>query len=566
MVEFGRPARYSAPAPASRWRAVSSCGLRPPPRSLTLSSRSVRPESHPCPPPSPPSACPPTCARASTSSASPNPSPSRPPPSPTASPAATSAARRPRAPARPSPSASRCSLASSEPRRAGPRASCSCPPASSPRRCRSSCRRCAGAPRPRCSPSTAAPAWSGRCKALGKGVEIVVATPGRLKDLLDRGSLRLDDVNLVVIDEADRMADMGFLPEVRRLLDQTNAEAPDDAVLRHARRRRRRAHPPLPDQPRPPRGALDGGAGRGHPPLLGRVARRSHPGGHRHRRAVVAGHRVQPHPPRRRAPVEAAAEGRRPRRGHPRRPQPEPARAGPGAVRARRRARARRHRRRRPRHPRRRRRLRPAVRPAGHRQGLRPPLRPHRSRRRGGHGDHVRLPGEGEGRAQDAARAASPRADRGGDRRHRRVSVLGVGAAEADRPRRRPRRRQPPGAGPRPRSTACPTSVAAGPPVAARPTARAPARGRWPRPTGPPGAKPGKPAAAKRRNGQERAGAPTAKRSSSGRPGAKPGRRPAGAGAARPRPPRRRQRPRRRSDAEPAAPTKTRPASPARWR
>ncbi|MEX2294324.1 MAG: DEAD/DEAH box helicase [Acidimicrobiales bacterium] len=61
-------------------------------------------------------------------------------------------------------------------------------------------------------------------KALGRGVEIVVATPGRLKDLLDRGSLRLDDVNLVVIDEADRMADMGFLPEVRRLLDKTNAK------------------------------------------------------------------------------------------------------------------------------------------------------------------------------------------------------------------------------------------------------------------------------------------------------------------------------------------------------
>jgi superfamily II DNA/RNA helicase len=59
-------------------------------------------------------------------------------------------------------------------------------------------------------------------KKLARGVEIVVATPGRLKDLLDRGSLRLDDVNLVVIDEADRMADMGFLPEVKRLLDRTN--------------------------------------------------------------------------------------------------------------------------------------------------------------------------------------------------------------------------------------------------------------------------------------------------------------------------------------------------------
>ncbi len=59
-------------------------------------------------------------------------------------------------------------------------------------------------------------------RALAKGVEVVVATPGRLKDLLERGSLRLDDVSIVVIDEADRMADMGFLPEVRRLLDMTN--------------------------------------------------------------------------------------------------------------------------------------------------------------------------------------------------------------------------------------------------------------------------------------------------------------------------------------------------------
>ncbi|MDQ2649290.1 MAG: DEAD/DEAH box helicase, partial [Actinomycetota bacterium] len=57
-------------------------------------------------------------------------------------------------------------------------------------------------------------------KELQRGVEVIVATPGRLKDLLDRGSLRLDDVQVAVVDEADRMADMGFLPEVRRLLDK----------------------------------------------------------------------------------------------------------------------------------------------------------------------------------------------------------------------------------------------------------------------------------------------------------------------------------------------------------
>ncbi len=58
-------------------------------------------------------------------------------------------------------------------------------------------------------------------RALQKGVNIVVACPGRLEDLIERGDVRLDDVTTVVLDEADRMSDMGFLPAVRRLLDQT---------------------------------------------------------------------------------------------------------------------------------------------------------------------------------------------------------------------------------------------------------------------------------------------------------------------------------------------------------
>ena len=61
-------------------------------------------------------------------------------------------------------------------------------------------------------------------KALRRGVDIAVACPGRLADLIGRGDVRLDAVEVVVIDEADRMADMGFLPEVKRLLDQV----PDD--------------------------------------------------------------------------------------------------------------------------------------------------------------------------------------------------------------------------------------------------------------------------------------------------------------------------------------------------
>ncbi|MEZ5142880.1 MAG: DEAD/DEAH box helicase [Acidimicrobiales bacterium] len=57
-------------------------------------------------------------------------------------------------------------------------------------------------------------------RALHHGVDIAVACPGRLADLIGQGAIDLGDVEVVVIDEADRMADMGFLPEVRRLLDR----------------------------------------------------------------------------------------------------------------------------------------------------------------------------------------------------------------------------------------------------------------------------------------------------------------------------------------------------------
>jgi superfamily II DNA/RNA helicase len=61
-------------------------------------------------------------------------------------------------------------------------------------------------------------------KALQRGVDIVVACPGRLEDLLASGHLSLAEVEMVVVDEADRMADMGFLPAVRRLLDATQSD------------------------------------------------------------------------------------------------------------------------------------------------------------------------------------------------------------------------------------------------------------------------------------------------------------------------------------------------------
>ncbi|NEB75400.1 DEAD/DEAH box helicase [Streptomyces sp. SID14478] len=63
-----------------------------------------------------------------------------------------------------------------------------------------------------------------QASALRGGAEIVVATPGRLKDLIDRGECRLDQVATVVLDEADQMADMGFMPQVTALLDQVRPE------------------------------------------------------------------------------------------------------------------------------------------------------------------------------------------------------------------------------------------------------------------------------------------------------------------------------------------------------
>jgi ATP-dependent RNA helicase RhlE len=59
-------------------------------------------------------------------------------------------------------------------------------------------------------------------KALQQGVEVIVACPGRLLDHLNRGNARLDRVEVLVIDEADRMLDMGFLPSIQQIMKQTS--------------------------------------------------------------------------------------------------------------------------------------------------------------------------------------------------------------------------------------------------------------------------------------------------------------------------------------------------------
>jgi ATP-dependent RNA helicase RhlE len=66
--------------------------------------------------------------------------------------------------------------------------------------------------------------FGGQRAAFARGTEIVVATPGRLIDLIGQGSARLGAVSLLVLDEADRMLDMGFLPAVKRIVAQLPAE------------------------------------------------------------------------------------------------------------------------------------------------------------------------------------------------------------------------------------------------------------------------------------------------------------------------------------------------------
>ena len=59
---------------------------------------------------------------------------------------------------------------------------------------------------------------------LARAATVLVATPGRLEDLIERNAVSLKDVNLAVIDEADRMADMGFLPSVKKIMRMAKAD------------------------------------------------------------------------------------------------------------------------------------------------------------------------------------------------------------------------------------------------------------------------------------------------------------------------------------------------------
>jgi superfamily II DNA/RNA helicase len=74
---------------------------------------------------------------------------------------------------------------------------------------------------------------------LAKNPEILVATPGRLIDHMESGKIDFSQLEILVLDEADRMLDMGFIDDIEKIVAATPASPPDHAVLGHAGRRRR---------------------------------------------------------------------------------------------------------------------------------------------------------------------------------------------------------------------------------------------------------------------------------------------------------------------------------------
>jgi ATP-independent RNA helicase DbpA len=80
--------------------------------------------------------------------------------------------------------------------------------------------------------------------SLEHGAHIVVGTPGRIMDHLERGSLRLEALNTLVLDEADRMLDMGFFDDIATVAKAVPQGAPDAAVLGHLPRRHQQAGAP----------------------------------------------------------------------------------------------------------------------------------------------------------------------------------------------------------------------------------------------------------------------------------------------------------------------------------
>ena len=246
---------------------------------------------------------------------------------------------------------------------------------------------------------------SAQVRAMARGVDVVVATPGRLTDLMDDRSIRLDQTRFVVLDEADRMLDMGFIQPVRKIVARAAPAPAVGALLGHHAGRGRRPRPGLPQGSGPRRGRAAGdhrrarsSSGSSWSTTAAKRARLA---------ALVSRARASGAPSSSPAPSAAptgwpqnlvkdgvAAEVDPRQQGAerpPARAQRLPQRPGAGA---------RRHRHRRARHRRARRHPRHQLRPARRARDLRPPHRPHRPQRRRRHRHHALRPRRG----QEAAR------------------------------------------------------------------------------------------------------------------------------------------------------------------